>query len=497
MFKKILIANRGEIALRIVRAAHELGIRTVVAYSEADHDTLAVRFADEAVCIGPAPAPRSYLNIPAIITAAHITGCDAIHPGSGFLSENSYLAEICEQVGIVFIGPTPQVIEQMSDKTAARRLMQGVGLPVIPGNAEPLLNQEQAVSVARELGYPVVLKAVAGGGGRGNRVVRNETELNKVFGIARTEALVGFGNADVYLEKLIIKPRHVEVQILADNYGHVIHLGTRDCSLQRRHQKVLEEAPAYSFKAELIDRITAAAVKGAKSIGYRNAGTFEFLVDSYGAFYFLEVNPRIQVEHGITEMITGLDLVKQQILIAAGQHLTLLQKEVRMLGHAIEVRINAEDPAHGFRPEAGTVELYLPPGGPGVRVDSHLYSGYVVPSAYDSLIGKIMVWGANREEAIARTRRALNETVITGIKTTIPFHQRILTNPSYLHGNISTVFIQEHMTNEEGAVDVTLGNSGAARGGASTQLRTFGESEMGSDAGIELEAASMEGKKQR
>jgi len=472
-----------------VRAAHELGIRTVIAYSEADRDTLAVRFADEAVCIGPSPAPKSYLNIPATITAALITGSDAIHPGSGFLSENSYIAEVCEQVGITFIGPTPQVIEQMSDKTAARRLMQKAGLPVIPGNAEPLINQEQAVSVAHELGYPVVLKAVAGGGGRGNRVVRNEAELNKVFGIARTEALVGFGNADVYLEKFIARPRHVEVQILADNYGHIIHLGTRDCSLQRRHQKMLEEAPAYSLEPALHDKITAAAVKGAKAIGYRNAGTFEFLVDGHGAFYFLEVNPRIQVEHGITEMITGVDIVKQQILIAAGQRLTLPQKEVRMLGHAIEVRVNAEDPVHGFRPEAGTVELYLPPGGPGVRVDSHLYSGYVVPPAYDSLIGKIMTWGANRDEAIARMRRALGECIITGIKTTIPFHQRILTNVSYLRGDVSTLFIQEHMTNEDGSVDITLGSGGSPRGGASTELRTFGETELGSDAETELEAA--------
>ncbi len=489
MFKKIMIANRGEIALRIVRAAHELGVRTVVAYSEADRDTLAVRFADEAVCIGPTPAAKSYLNIPATITAALITGSDAIHPGSGFLSENSYIAEVCEQVGITFIGPTPQVIEQMSDKTVARRLMQQAGLPVIPGNAEPLINQEQAVSVARELGYPVVLKAVAGGGGRGNRVVRNEAELNKVFGIARTEALVGFGNADVYLEKFIARPRHVEVQILADNFGHIIHLGTRDCSLQRRHQKVLEEAPAYSLKPDLYDKITNAAVKGAKAIGYRNAGTFEFLVDRHGAFYFLEVNPRIQVEHGITEMITGVDIVKQQILIAAGERLTLTQKEVRMLGHSIEVRVNAEDVAHGFRPEAGTVELYLPPGGPGVRVDSHLYSGYVVPPAYDSLIGKIMTWGANREEAIARMRRALAESIITGIKTTIPFHQRILTHLSFIRGDVSTLFIQEHMTNEDGTIDITLGSSGSPRGGASTELRTFGEAELGSDAGVELEAA--------
>jgi|GEM_PF-27075 len=486
MFKKIMVANRGEIALRIVRACRELGVRTVVAYSEADRDSLAVRFADEAVCIGPAAAARSYLNIPSVVTAAVITGADAIHPGSGFLSENSYLAEVCQQLGITFIGPTPEVIEQMSDKTAARRVMQKVGLPIIPGNAEPLNSQEQALTVAKELGYPVVLKAVAGGGGRGTRMVRNESELNQVFGIARTEALAGFGNADLYLEKLIVQPRHIEVQILADNHGHIVHLGTRDCSLQRRHQKVLEEAPGYSLPQELLDKICAAAIKGAKGIGYRNAGTFEFLVDRRGNFYFLEVNPRIQVEHGITEMITGIDLIKWQIMIASGQPLTLTQKGIRIWGHSIECRINAEDPNRGFRPDAGTVELYLAPGGPGVRMDSHLYSGYVVPPHYDSLLGKLMTWGETRDEAIARMRRALSECVITGVKTIIPLHQRILSNPAYLHGNISTVFIQEYMSNEDGSI-VTL-EAGGPRGGANNNLHTFATREMGDDSEVEIEA---------
>jgi acetyl-CoA carboxylase, biotin carboxylase subunit len=444
MFNKVLIANRGEIALRIVRACRDLDVRSVVAYSEVDRDTLAVRAADEAVCIGPAPPAKSYLHIPAIMSAALISGCDAIHPGYGFLSENPYIGEICAQLGVTFIGPAPQVIVRMADKALARKTMKEAGLPVLPGS-DALLNEADARERAAAIGYPVLLKAVGGGGGRGMRVVETEHDLPDVYAVASNEARGAFGNADLYLEKYLTAPRHVEVQVLGDNYGQIIHLGTRDCSLQRRHQKVIEEAPAPGLSDAALKAIGAAAVKGCKHIGYSNAGTLEFLVDATGAFYFMEMNTRIQVEHGVTEMVTGVDLVKWQIRIAAGEHLTLQQKEIRIAGHAIECRVNAEDPAKGFLPQAGVINLFLPPGGIGVRVDSHVYSGYTVPSSYDSLLGKILVWGEDRAEAIARMRRALAECIITGPVTTIPFQQQILAHRAFVDAELDTGFLPRHM----------------------------------------------------
>jgi acetyl-CoA carboxylase, biotin carboxylase subunit len=446
LFKKVLIANRGEIAIRIVRACHELGIRTVLAYSEADRDSLAVRYADECVCIGPAPASASYLNIPAIVTAALITGVDALHPGYGFLSENAYLAEICEKYGIAFIGPSTAVMEQMSDKALARRLMKRAGLPVIEGADEPVTDLDQARQIVASFGYPAFLKAVAGGGGRGLRVVRSDAELATAFPVAQSEAHSAFGHPDLYVEKCLEKPRHIEVQILADKYAHVIHLGQRDCSIQRRHQKIVEESPAPNLLPRLSRAIGEAAVKGARAIGYSNAGTIEFLVDG-NHFYFLEVNARIQVEHPVTEMVTGIDLVKWQILLADGARLTLRQKDVRIAGHAIECRVNAEDPDRNFAPDAGVVDLFLPPGGPGVRMDSHLYSGYAVPPQYDSLLGKIVAWGRDREEAIARMKRALTECVIGGVKTTIPFQQLVLSDPAFERGEIDTSFVEATLAN--------------------------------------------------
>jgi acetyl-CoA carboxylase biotin carboxylase subunit len=444
MFKKVLIANRGEFALRIVRACRELDVASVVAYSEADRDTLAVRDADEAVCIGPPPSAKSYLHIPAVVSAALITGCDAVHPGYGFLSENPYIGEICAQLGLIFIGPPPAVIEKMSDKALARKIMKEAGLPVLPGS-EALLNDADARSQAAAIGYPVLLKAVGGGGGRGMRVVESEQDLADAYAVAGNEARNAFGNADLYLEKYLISPRHVEVQVLGDGYGHIVHLGTRDCSLQRRHQKVLEEAPAPGLPESLLKAIGTASVKGCKHIGYQNAGTLEFLVDRHNNFYFMEMNTRIQVEHGVTEMVTGLDLVKWQIRIAAGEHLTVQQKEIRIGGHAIECRINAEDPAKGFLPQAGVIELYLPPGGIGVRVDSHVYSGYSVPTHYDSLLGKIMVWGEDRAEAIARMRRALTECIVVGPATTVAFQEQILAHPAFVQGEVDTGFLARHM----------------------------------------------------
>jgi acetyl-CoA carboxylase biotin carboxylase subunit len=444
MFNKILVANRGEIALRVVRACRELDVPSVVAFSEADRDTLAVREADEGVCIGPAPPAKSYLHIPAIMSAALISGCDAIHPGYGFLSENPYIGEICAQLGITFIGPAPAVIERMSDKARARQIMSEAGLPVLPGS-QALLNEAEARERAAAIGYPVLLKAVGGGGGRGMRVVENEFDLADAYAVASNEARGAFGNADLYLEKYLTAPRHVEVQVLGDNHGHIIHLGTRDCSLQRRHQKVLEEAPAPGLSDAVLKAIGAAAVRGCKYIGYQNAGTLEFLVDRDGAFYFMEMNTRIQVEHGVTEMVTGIDLVKWQIRIAAGLPLTVQQKDIRIAGHAIECRINAEDPAKGFLPQAGVIDLFLPPGGIGVRVDSHVYSGYRVPASYDSLLGKILVWGEDRTEAIARMRRALAECIVIGPVTTVAFQQQILAHPAFVKGDLDTGFLVRHM----------------------------------------------------
>ncbi|GIV98334.1 MAG: acetyl-CoA carboxylase biotin carboxylase subunit [Herpetosiphonaceae bacterium] len=438
MFDKVLIANRGEIAVRIIRACRELGIRTVAAYSDVDRDSLHVRLADEAVCIGPAVPARSYLNAPALITAALISGCDAIHPGYGFLSENSYFAEICQQVGICFIGPSPEAIQTMGDKALAKQAMREAGLPLVPGTDQPLSSAEEASEIAREIGFPVLLKAVAGGGGRGMRVVESEADLVRAFNTARAEAEAAFGRGDLYMEKYMPLVRHVEIQVLADQYGNAIHLGERDCSLQRRHQKILEEGPSPAVDDDLRRRMGEAALAGVRAIDYTNAGTMEFLLDPDGNFYFMEMNTRLQVEHPVTEMLTGIDLVKWQLRIAAGEPLTLAQKDVRILGHAIECRINAEDPERDFLPSAGEVELFLSPGGPGVRVDSHLYSGYTTPTNYDSLLAKIIAWGNDRAEAIARMRRALEECVVMGVSTTIPFHLRLLDDPDFVAGNVST-----------------------------------------------------------
>ncbi|NWJ48577.1 MAG: acetyl-CoA carboxylase biotin carboxylase subunit [Chloroflexi bacterium] len=446
MFKKILIANRGEIALRVVRACRDLGIPSVVAYSEADRDSLAVRLADEAICVGPAQSAKSYLHTPSIISAALITGADALHPGYGFLSENPYVAEICERVGITFIGPSPTVMEKMSEKTVARKMMQDAGLPITPGSEGALPNLDVAKRVASQIGYPVMLKALAGGGGRGIRIIESESDLERVFPLARAEADKAFSSGELYLEKYIPNPRHIEIQILADNYGNVIHLGERDCSIQRRYQKIMEEAPAPNLTEALRAKIGAAAVIGAKAIGYTNAGTIEFLLANTGEFYFMEMNTRIQVEHGVTEEVTGIDLVKWQIRIAAGERLTLSQKDIKIQGYAIECRVNAEDPANNFRPDAGTISLFVPPGGPGIRVDSHLYSGYTAPAYYDSLLGKIIAKGSTREEALTRLERALHDTVINGVKTTIPFQLKILGDEEYRAGRAYLDFVDKKMS---------------------------------------------------
>ncbi len=446
MFKKVLIANRGEIALRVVRACRDLGVATVVAYSEADRDSLAVRFADEAVCVGPAPSGKSYLNTPAIITAALITGADALHPGYGFLSENPYVAEICEKVGLTWIGPRPDVIEKMGDKAVARKTMAEAGLPIVPGVQGVLTNLEHAKKEALAIGYPVMLKALAGGGGRGIRVIESEASLERNYPLARAEADKAFASPELYLEKFVPKPRHIEIQLLGDNYGNIIYLGERDCSIQRRYQKIMEESPAPNLSEDLRQRIGAAAVQGAKAIGYSSAGTIEFLLDPEGNFYFMEMNTRIQVEHPVTEQVTGLDLVKWQIRLAAGERLTLTQKDVRIRGHSIECRVNAEDPANNFRPDAGTIDLFVPPGGIGVRVDTHLYSGYTTPPYYDSLLAKVITYGDTREEAVARMERALHETVVSGVKTTIPFQQFLLADSEYREGKAALDFVERKMT---------------------------------------------------
>ena len=450
MFKKVLIANRGEIALRVMRACHELGITAVVAYSEADRDSLPVRLADEVICIGPAAPARSYLHIPAIMSAAEMAECDAIHPGYGFLSENPYMAEICEKVGITFIGPSARAIEAMANKVEARKLMRSAGLPIIPGTEDALLNADQARQVAEEIGYPLLMKAAGGGGGRGMRVVRTGEELLEAYTMARGEASLAFNNPDVYLERYLLHPRHIEVQVLGDVHGNMVHLWTRDCSIQRRHQKIVEEAPAPSVPDTLAEKLGATAVKGAKAIDYHTVGTFEFLMDEEGQFYFIEMNTRIQVEHGVTEMVTGIDLVKWQIMTAAGERLPFGQNDITVRGHAIECRINAEDVSRGFMPGGGLIELYLPPGGPGVRVDSHLYSGYTAPSNYDSLLGKIMTWGQNRSEAVARMRRALAETIIVGPPTTLGFHQHIMDDVRFVEAAVHTGLVEEWQAEQAG-----------------------------------------------
>jgi len=445
MFKKVLIANRGEIALRILRAARELGVRTVVAHSKADADSLPVLLADEAICIGPASPQQSYLNIPNILSAAIISGADAIHPGYGFLAENAQFAEMTAEHGITFIGPTPENMRMLGDKATARRIAREAGVPVVPGT-DALESVEEALAAASQIGYPVILKASAGGGGRGMRVVHNPEDLENAVLQAQEEARAAFGNPEIYLEKYVEEPKHVEVQVLGDG-ERVVHLWERDCSIQRRHQKLLEEAPSI-LPDEVRQGLVSAAVKLAEHIGYVSAGTLEFLVDREGNYYFIEMNTRIQVEHPITEMITGVDLVAEQFRIAAGEGLRLRQEEIEARGHAIEVRVNAEDPDRNFRPSIGKVETVLWPGGTGVRVDSHVYTGYAIPSHYDSLIAKVIVWAEDRDAAIRRMKRALAETVVDGpgLKTTIPFHKKVLDNAFFQRGAIYTNFIARRMS---------------------------------------------------
>lgn len=444
MFKKILIANRGEIALRILRAARELGITSVVAYSQADETSLPVLLADEAICIGPAAARGSYLNVRNLLSAALVTGAEAIHPGYGFLSENAEFAEMCEEHGLVFIGPRPQNIARIGDKASARAVAFEAGVPVTPGS-EPLPDVAAAMAFATTIGYPVILKASAGGGGRGMRVVQSPNDLERHFVQAQEEARAAFGDPSMYMEKYLEEPRHVEIQVFGDGHGEVVHFFDRDCSIQRRYQKVLEEAPSI-LEPDLRERIAEAAVRLAKHIQYRGAGTCEFLVDREGNFYFSEMNTRIQVEHPVTEMVTRFDLVQEQFRVAAGEGLSVRQEDVRVEGHAIEVRVNAEDPDHDFRPSAGIVTDVHWPGGPGIRVDSHVYAGYRIPPHYDSLIAKIIAWGPTREAAIARMERALRETVVEGVKTTIPFHLRVLDNAFYRRGAVFTNFIARRMS---------------------------------------------------
>ncbi|TWH60685.1 acetyl-CoA carboxylase biotin carboxylase subunit [Desulfitobacterium sp. LBE] len=448
MFKKVLIANRGEIALRIIRACREMDIETVAVFSEADRDALHVREADQAVCIGPHPSTKSYLNIPNIISAAELTGVDAIHPGYGFLSENARFAEICESCGITFIGPSPRAIETMGDKATARKTMIEAGVPVVPGSKEVLTDVESASVLAKEIGYPVMIKASAGGGGKGMRIAQNPKELAKSIQAAQSEAQAAFGNSEIYLEKYVEEPRHIEFQILADKHGNVIHLGERDCSLQRRNQKLLEEAPSSALTPELRKVMGEAAVKAARAADYSSAGTIEFLLDKHGHYYFIEMNTRIQVEHPVTEFVTGIDLLKAQIRVAAGEPLGIEQEDVQIRGWAMECRINAENSEKNFMPSPGTIEFYHPPGGPGVRVDSAAYQGYTIPPYYDSMIGKLIVWGADREEAIQRMKRALEEFYIEGVHTTIPFHLKVLDNAFFRRGEVYTNFIQRRILGE-------------------------------------------------
>jgi acetyl-CoA carboxylase biotin carboxylase subunit len=447
MFKKILIANRGEIAVRIIRACKEMKIATVAVYSTADADSLHVRLADDSVCVGPPANKDSYLSAPNIISAAVITGADAIHPGYGYFSEVPGFAEACEACKIKFIGPKPSTIEKMGDKAKAREIMQAAGVPVVPGTKGILLNEQEAAKLAAKMGYPVLIKAASGGGGRGIRLVHNGDELGNTLKIAQAEAEASFGNPDVYMEKFIKEPRHIEVQILADSFGNVIHLGERECSIQNaRHQKMLEEAPSVALTPSLRKKIGEAAIKAAKATGYESAGTVEFLVDADKKFYFMEMNTRIQVEHPVTEAITNIDIVKEQILIAAGEKLNISQKDVNIQGHAIECRITAEDPDRGFTPSSGKVEELVIPGGFGVRVDTHLYPGYVIPPYYDSLLGKLIVWGRDRNEAIAKMSRCLDEFTVEGLKTNIPFHEKIMANAFFRRGEFSTNFINRRMS---------------------------------------------------
>lgn len=444
MFDKVLVAGRGESAVRILRACRELGIATVAVYSQADRTALHVKLADEAVCVGPPPSKNSYLNMSNIIAAAMNTGADAIHPGIGFLAENSSFAEACEACGIRFIGPSPSAMDAMGDKALARRIAADAGIPTIPGSEGTVASDMDAIRIARSIGFPVAVKAAAGGGGKGIRIVHKEEELPAILQTARSEANAAFGSPEVYIEKYLESPRHVEVQVLADEYGSVVHLGERDCSIQSRHQKLLEEAPSPALDDDLRGRITAAAVALAAKVGYTSAGTVEFLLDTNGSFYFMEMNTRVQVEHPITEAITGIDIVKQQIAIAAGERLPFTQDDIRFRGHAIECRINASDPDKGFAPQAGKVNNLILPGGFGVRVDTHLYPGYEVPCFYDSLLAKVITWGQDRGEAVARMHRSLREFDTGTLRTTVPFHLEVLEHPAFISGEVRVDFLARY-----------------------------------------------------
>jgi acetyl-CoA carboxylase, biotin carboxylase subunit len=443
MFSKILIANRGEIALRIIRACKELGIRTVAIYSEADVNSLHVKFADEAICVGPAQSAKSYLNIPSIISAAEITDVEAIHPGYGFLAENTHFAEVCESCQIKFIGPKPESMKLLGNKMSAKLAMKKSGIPIIPGSKGVVKTKEDALRIAKDMKYPIIIKASAGGGGKGMRIAHNDIRLASAFYMAQSEAEAAFGVPDVYIEKCIENPRHIEFQILADEHEHIVHLGERDCTIQRRHQKLIEESPSPSLDPRLRKKIGELAVKGAKSVGYVNAGTMEFLLDKNNNFYFMEMNTRIQVEHPVTEMITGIDLIKEQIRIASGEKLGYDQSDIKLEGHAIECRINAEDPDNNFMPSPGRIDRFHAPGGRGVRIDSHIYSEYIIPPYYDSMIAKLITYGKTRNEAIYIMQRALDEFLIRPLKTTIPFHRRVMSDDAFLRGNIDTSYVEK------------------------------------------------------
>jgi acetyl-CoA carboxylase biotin carboxylase subunit len=463
MFKRILVANRGEIAQRIIRACRELGVETVAVYSQADEGASYLRQADQTICIGPAPAAKSYLNIPAIISAAEVADVEAIAPGYGFLAENEHFAEVCRSCNIQFIGPEPAAIEAVGNKSNAREMARRAQVPIVPGSDGPVGDEAEALAVAQKIGYPVILKAVAGGGGRGMRIARNDASLVSGFHAARSEAGAAFGDESIYVEKLIENPRHVEIQILGDKHGNLVHLGERDCSVQRRHQKLIEESPSPAIGAEMRQRMGEAALSIAREARYHNAGTVEFLVDREGNFYFIEVNARIQVEHTVTEMVTGIDLIQQQIRVAAGERLDFGQGDVRWSGHCIECRINAEDPEDDFKPSPGLVESFVPPGGPGIRLDSHVYAGYRIPPQYDSMVGKLLAHRASRDQAIRTMLRALDEFLISGIKTTIPLHRKILTHSDFRSADHHTGFVERYFGGRQPALPAGVAAAAAPR----------------------------------